>query len=40
MLLQRSVDEAIAATDALEDGAIDGVVEEARVVPGDFAGEV
>ncbi len=40
MLLQQSVDVAIAATDALEDGAFGGVVEEAGVVPGDFAGEV
>ena len=40
MLLQQPVDEAIAATDALEDGAFGGVVEEAGVVPGDFAGEV
>ena len=40
MLLQVSVEEAIAATDALEDDAFGGVVEEACVVPGDFAGEV
>lgn len=40
MLLQRSVDETIAPTDPLEDDAFRGVVQEAGVVPGDFAGEV
>ena len=40
MVEEEGVDEDIAATDFAEEDEAGGVVEEAGVVPGDFAGEV